>query len=303
MTDGGATEPATTAVTAVDHGQHSAGTLLRLAREAGGTHIAALAVTLKVPVRKLEALEADRYGDLPDTVFVRALAASVCKCLKIDPAPVLARLPGYAPPALPQDGDGRAAVIGSAGSGWRDSLVANFGKPVLATVVVLVLATGGLFLLPAVDLSRLVGNGTTVPATADTVVIPTVTAVSKLAEKAKELAHNASAALPAVTLTEASTSATAAPAASGPALAVVDPAPRGIVVIRARGVSWVEVTDAAGVVQVRKTLANGDVVETSGALPLSVVVGRADMTEVAVRGSPFNLTNVSRDNVARFQVK
>ena len=64
-----------------------------------------------------------------------------------------------------------------------------------------------------------------------------------------------------------------------------------------------QVLNAAGVVQVRKTLASGDVVEASGATPLSVVVGRADVTEVAVRGSPYDLTNVSRDNVARFQVK
>ena len=33
-------------------------------------HIAALAVALKVPVSKLEALEADNYAVLPDTVFV-----------------------------------------------------------------------------------------------------------------------------------------------------------------------------------------------------------------------------------------
>ena len=37
----------------------TAGALLRQAREASGLHIAALAVTMKVPVKKLEALESD----------------------------------------------------------------------------------------------------------------------------------------------------------------------------------------------------------------------------------------------------
>ena len=47
----------------------TAGRLLREAREAAGLHIASLAVSLKVPVRKLELLEADRFDELPDAVF------------------------------------------------------------------------------------------------------------------------------------------------------------------------------------------------------------------------------------------
>jgi cytoskeleton protein RodZ len=44
-------------------------------------------------------------------------------------------------------------------------------------------------------------------------------------------------------------------------------------------------------------------VSVSGALPLSVVIGRADVTEVFVRGKPLELASVSRENVARFEVK
>jgi transcriptional regulator with XRE-family HTH domain len=71
----------------------SAGAMLRKAREAKGLHIAALAVTLKVPVKKIEALEADRFSELPDLVFARALASSICRTLRIAPGPVLDRLP------------------------------------------------------------------------------------------------------------------------------------------------------------------------------------------------------------------
>lgn len=81
----GASAPAMAPVTA--------GEALRRAREARGLHIAALAATLKVPQSKLEALEADRYKDLPDATFARALARSMCRALKIEADPVLAMLP------------------------------------------------------------------------------------------------------------------------------------------------------------------------------------------------------------------
>src|SRR5688500_5851649 len=43
---------------------HTAGSLLRAARQAQGLHIAALAATIKVSHRKLEFLEADRLDEL-----------------------------------------------------------------------------------------------------------------------------------------------------------------------------------------------------------------------------------------------
>jgi cytoskeleton protein RodZ len=57
------------------------------------------------------------------------------------------------------------------------------------------------------------------------------------------------------------------------------------------------------VVQLRKTLAAGESAFASGALPLAVVVGRIDVTEVSVRGKAFSLAGLSKDNVARFEVK
>ncbi|HSB99271.1 MAG TPA: helix-turn-helix transcriptional regulator, partial [Burkholderiaceae bacterium] len=66
----------------------SAGAMLRAAREKQGLHIAALSASIKVPQAKLEALEAGRYHELTDATFVRALAHSVCRVLKIDAKPV-----------------------------------------------------------------------------------------------------------------------------------------------------------------------------------------------------------------------
>ncbi|MES2483443.1 MAG: helix-turn-helix transcriptional regulator, partial [Pseudomonadota bacterium] len=71
----------------------TAGALLRRAREQAGLHLDVLAGSLKVPPRQLEALEMDRIDLLPDVVFARALAASVCRNLKVSPRVVLDRLP------------------------------------------------------------------------------------------------------------------------------------------------------------------------------------------------------------------
>ena len=65
----------------------TAGGMLREARESMHVDIAVLAAMLKVPEHKLLALEADRFEALPDLTFARALAASVCRTLKIEPAP------------------------------------------------------------------------------------------------------------------------------------------------------------------------------------------------------------------------
>jgi cytoskeleton protein RodZ len=86
-------EAATMTEPAAPPADRSAGAMLRAARERQGLHIAALSAAIKVPQSKLEALEAGRYDELTDATFVRALAHSVCRVLKIDPKPVLDQLP------------------------------------------------------------------------------------------------------------------------------------------------------------------------------------------------------------------
>jgi len=76
-----------------------------------------------------------------------------------------------------------------------------------------------------------------------------------------------------------------------------------VLTLSARGASWVQVRDANGTIALQKNLAVGESVAVSGTLPLAVVIGRADVTDVFVRGKPFALSAVSRENVARFEVK
>lgn len=299
-------------------GEVTAGQLLRQAREAAGLHVAALAVALKVPVRKLEALEEDRLDLLPDAVFVRALASSVCRTLKIDPQPVLDRLPQTAAPRLIQDHDGintpfRAPSDG-AGPSWFDQL----SKPVYLAVFALLLAALVVILLPATQGDETAAAKSDMIAAPVPVVIPAAPVEPPAPAAAPaEPAPAAAVASPAPAVPAApAVQAKAAPVEKSPAAAAMPPAPvaaaapatavpaaGGLVVFRTKGPSWVEVTDAKGVVALRRLLSAGETAGASGALPLAVTVGSANSTEVQVRGQAYDLTPVSRDNVARFEVR
>ncbi|RYY50869.1 MAG: helix-turn-helix domain-containing protein, partial [Comamonadaceae bacterium] len=113
-------------------GGATAGMLLRQAREAAGLHVSTLAANLKVPVRKLEALEEDRHDLLPDAVFARALASSVCRTLRIDPQPVMQRLPQTPHPRLAQD-DGINAPFRPVGAAPRSGVFGQVSRPVALT--------------------------------------------------------------------------------------------------------------------------------------------------------------------------
>lgn len=282
----------------------TAGAVLRAAREAAGLHIAALAVALKVPVRKLEALEADDLGQLPDAVFARALAASVCRSLKIDAAPVLALLPQLEAPPLQVGVQGRPVRLETHRS-MRLPDAFRLPRPVVVTVGVLLLAA--LFVLALPTLRDVLPGGDA----PDTEVAPVPAAAAPVAETIV-----ATPPAPAVPAAKASELLPAAPAEAAPALiaslpAVATSAPvpaqaadgAAVAVFSAHAASWVQVSGSDGVVHLRKTMNPGEVARVGGALPLSVVIGRADAVQVQVRGKAFELAPLARDNVARFQIR
>ena len=129
----------------------SAGQMLRAAREASGLHIAALAVSLKVPVKKIEALEAEQFDMLPDAVFVRALASSVARALKIDPAPILAKLPQTNAPRLHHTAAAINTPFHDASHGPGPSVFANFSRPAVLAVLALLLGALVIIFFPKRD--------------------------------------------------------------------------------------------------------------------------------------------------------
>ena len=301
----------------------TAGAMLHSAREAAGLHVGALAVALKVPVRKLEAMEEDRWDELPDAVFVRALASSICRTLKIDPQPVLDRLPQNPGPRLIHVRDGLNTTFRSPGDGAAPTWLDQLTKPVALAVLALLLGALALVLWPSMQqdgspaattsswlsISKWSQSAASAAARAEPAAVPEsvtdvvqpVAAAGAAPSPLPSAAASASGrvtAVPAVLVPASAAAVDRAPVADDPAALA-----NGIIVFRTRNPSWVEVTDAKGVVAVRRMLGAGDAAGASGALPLQVVVGRVDATDVQVRGKPFDLRPVSRDNVARFEVK
>lgn len=271
----------------------SAGAMLRAAREAQGLHIAALAVALKISVKKLEALESDQFALLPGTVFIRALASSICRILKIDPAPILEKLPATTLAHLKTDDAGiNTPFRMPSNASWALPLK-QLSRPLVLAVVLLLLGAAVLVVYPLFQRP----DAASVPKSelSTVIIAPTSPAPMGQQDPVAELA-----------LAPSPVPAESSPGLSASESLVVVPgtgATTGLLVVKAHGVSWVSVVDAGGVIQVSKNMTEGEVVGVSGVMPLSVVIGRSDTTEVQVRGKPFDLTGIAISNVARFEVK
>lgn len=281
-----------------------AGQMLKKARTDAGLHIAALAVSLKVPVKRIEALESGQMDVLTDMVYVRALTSSICQTLKIDALPILDKLPKAALPRLNRNDVAINTPIGASGASKSAILSDIISSPWLMGVAFLCIAAAGIYFWPN---TSLLAVSEAVTATKSTPLPDTI----PLKEPATsiESVNSASAAPPAsvvpvsvdapvtAAVATAAVDASLANSAANPSLPV-----DSIVVFKASAETWVEVKNATGNTVFKKLLIAGESAGASGTLPLTVIVGRADVTQVEVRGKPLDLTAIAKSNVARFEV-
>ncbi|WP_119154401.1 helix-turn-helix domain-containing protein [Caldimonas tepidiphila] len=297
----------------------TAGQMLRAAREQNGMPLSALASAIKVTPQKLEALEADRLDALPDATFARALAKTVCRFLKVDPAPVLAQLPDVRMSELEHVAQGLNQPFRD-GTRRQELLKADtLRRPVVVVSALLVVAALILWALPAGMLPSMDDGEAAQDPVVETPLpgtgavpsepVPLDPAASGVAPAATPpLAVPPPAALPAVPPPAAvpPAPAPAAPSpASVPAAAVVPAAGQAAdaVVVRASAPSWVELRDADGRTLLSRQLAGGEAVTLAGRFPMQLKVGNVGGTELTVRGKPFDLRAQSRNNVARLELQ
>lgn len=287
----------------------SAGALLRAAREGQGMHIATLAAAIKVAPRKLEALEGDRWDELPGPTFTRALAQAVCRALKTDPQPVMDLLP-------PADTSMLDSSFGSINEPFAQRAGRDIGLPGwlprgpwLIAALLLLLAAAVVMWMPAGTWAKWFGasrggatgvGGTGGEVTAS-ISLPPPAASPTVASPSLS---SGGATVPAAPSADAP--AAQAPAMSvspAPAAAVAPAAPAGALVISCRARSWVEVTDGRGRVLLSRNLEAGESIGLDGWAPLQLVIGNAEATSVTYKGAAVDLAPNARDNVARVELR
>lgn len=247
----------------------TAGALLREARQARGLHLAALAASLKVSPARLEMIEQDRWHELPDVAYARALAHTVSRALGIDPKPVLRALPQAQQPRLDKIDDGLDEPFREGSSGrwrfgpWRRVLVVG----AVTAGVLAALAWGSRFGLRVAAEVPLPGGDTT-----------------------------ASVTVPAVP------SAPASAAASSPVQTAAEVTPARLRVSASRA-SWVEVLDGQGKTLLSRVIGEAEVVELPFLPPMSLTAGNAAATSVWLDGRQIDLSTVARENVARLDLR
>jgi cytoskeleton protein RodZ len=276
----------------------SAGAMLRAARQAQGLHLETLANIVKVPAKKLDALENDRMADLHDAAFARALAQTVARALKIDPQAVLARLPQGRQHSIERVANGLNAPFREHAMRSDSPIRALLQKPLVWGALLFTAAAAAVFVWPvkwSVPQDWIPSAG--MPAAS-------APAGSAAAASAADGAASASTvtqaiATPAVVVDTVHSAPPQEAAASEAASPVSD----AVVVLHVSAESWIEVLDRNGQSLLARTLAPGESVGIDGALPLRVKIGNAAATTLSFRGDPVALAPVTRDNIARLELR
>jgi len=312
---GGSSEPHVLAVTA--------GQLLRKARLKADIHLAALSATLKVPVRQLEALEADELDPGKGPVFYRGLASSVCRHLQTDAAPILALLPQTSAYLEPL----RSPIQPFAGKGSLSISGLPWGRMVSSKVlwgaVFMLLVTGALLWLPGPshwtwmeDVKSLMAEDVVSQEVTDPAAISASGAASPAADVSDSPIAQSTATLVPNVAADASATVVAAPVAATTPQAMPANPTTGLAaatanradaspewVFSATGDSWLEVRNGQKAVVWSGLIKAGESTRIQSPLPVSVVVGRAQVVTATLRGQAFDLKPHTQVTVARFEVK
>lgn len=294
----------------------TAGDLLRQARQAQNLEIDALASMIKVTPAKLEALESGQHDQLPDANFTRALAMTVCRSLKMDPAPILAALPAakaipLAPqkPALNQPfKESRGANL-SFDSGESFDLKAVLKPQWLAPILLLVASLVVYFMPNTVQWPRWAVESDQPAAVQPMVASPASALVASVPSVQEASAPGAVPSQPAAVAASAVAAESAAsqpvmlaPAAAATSSPAFNGGNSGSLLLTSRQPAWVEIRDGRSVL-LSRTLSEGETVTLAGTPPFKLHLGNSSALAVVYQGQTVDLASHTQNNVARLELK
>src|SRR5262245_28135355 len=259
---------------------------LAAAREAMGLALADVAQSLKFAPRQLEALEAERFEELPGATFAKGMVRSYARLLKLDPEPLLERVAG------------RFEVPDA------NRLAARYHQPVpfsdnarRSTFVYLGLSAGVLVLVGAVAYEWHQERGATAkaPSQPKTTIAQAPVAEAPAAPRSEP---KRVAPVPAQTVSEEKTAQIAVASAPRP------PLPPGAhrLVVRTEAETWIEIKDAADRMLVSSLNPPGSERMVRGRPPYSIVIGNPSGVSVTYDDKPVDLAPHIKSGVARLPI-
>jgi cytoskeleton protein RodZ len=260
------------------------GERLRAAREALGLDVEAVAASLKLSKRQIDALEAGDWSKLPGNTFIRGFVRNYARVVKLDAAALLEDLDAPPPTAprldLPQN---TSAVLPQSGQAQKRDYAAVLGGIVLVTIAVVAYY-----------------------------VVPPDFWQSKPRELPPVVAAETAPLFPpsGLSMTDTVPSAPGSVEAAAGGASVSATASVGVATdsgkrlkMRFAQPSWVEIRDATGQTIYSQLNPAGSEREIEGQPPYVMVVGNAAHVTVSYQGRTIELQPRSKDDVARVTVE
>ena len=270
------------------------GILLAAARKASGLSIAEVAVEMRISPRQVEAIEADRYEDLPGAVFVRGFVRNYARLLNIDPVPLLHALE----PAL-------GAEVPLRAQHYAGTLPVPVKRSharvwlVMLGVVLAMLAVGGLYeywrarrVAPQGADAQVVPVQPSAPAAVPTAPVgePVPLVPERLSDSPPSSKEGAA----------APGSSEGAPASVAPSTA--SPSVDRLTVEFLQS-SWLELRDRAGRILYSGTGVANSVQSFEAEGPIGVVIGNAPGVRITYNEKPVDVSAYAERNIARFTLE
>ena len=301
-----------------EQGQLTPGMQLAMRRQEFGWSVEQVASQLNLAPRQILAMETDDYGALPGMAVARGFIRSYAKLLKLDSAPMLARIakaPGSAEQSIPL----RRAIPTTTFQPQRGAMRSRQGSPLKLLLVSGVLIVAALAaavfsqreqlagMLPA----SLAGLMERAPADATAPVVGEQREGRVLDTEVAAPLHQSETASrpPVVVQAPAGMTPELAPVLVGGTASAAAPALSGAaktansLVLSMRQDSWVEVRRADNSTITSRVLRAGSTESFELSGPLTVTVGNASAVNATVRGAPLDLGASTRNNVARISIK
>lgn len=315
-------EEATTAVVP------SPGAMLRQARERANLSKEDVAAKLKLSVRQIAAIETGDWSVLPERTFTRGFMRSYARLVSLDPDSLRLDQASSQPQAATELKPTPTAIGEIAHD--ADHASAGLARWVVPAVLVAVLVAGIAYvqwghliglpgLRPASPPAGAAANSKSSPAAPETAkaespalssgAVITTPASTTATPPAAAPAASESAAAPSPSLITSTTlpippvtaAQPAAPAAAKPALLPPLAPGQKRITLTFKGKSWTEVRSKGDVIF--SETASPGTREFAGAPPLSFTVGNASNVAVLIDGKPYDMSEITRNDVARFRVE